>query len=97
LKENIKNGTYKKKNLLPGRYNLKVIADQEEYYPLQKEIYVVPGFTNIKSFTLKEKPAKWYKSWWFWTITGVVVTGATATTIYLMNDNPKGLGDVYSH
>ena len=43
---------------------------------------MVPGEENIKSISLREKPPKWYQTWWFWTITGVVVAGVAGGVTY---------------
>ena len=84
------------KNLIPGRYYLKVLADEEDYFPLQTDIYVAPGANNVKTFTVLEKPTPWYKTWWFWTITGAVVAGAATTTAIMLTtqDAPPGEGTI---
>jgi len=85
-------GTYKKDGIVPGRYLLKVIS--EDFYPLQSDIYVAPDSLNTVYFELKEKPAEWYETWWFWTITGVMVAGTTATTAYLLNQDKYAGGEI---
>jgi len=79
---------FKQKDLIPGRYYLKVIGDQDDYYPLQTDIYVAPGANNVKTFMLLEKAAPWYKSWWFWTVSGTVLAGAALTTYYFSQQIP---------
>ena len=70
---------------------MKVLAEDDNYFPLQTDIYVAPGATNVKTFTLLKKPTPWYKSWWFWTITGVVIVGAaTTTTVVILKNNNSG-------
>jgi len=83
-------------NLIPGRYYLKVRAANENYLPLQTDVYVAPGAKNVKTFNVLEKPTKWYKSWWFWTITSVVVLGAAGATtaVILTQQTPSGTGTV---
>ena len=83
-------------DLFPGRYSLRVIADPDDYYPLQTDIYVSPGGANVRTFAVQEKPTPWYGTWWFWTVTGVVVAGATAATVYFVTqqDEPLGSGTV---
>jgi len=83
---------YREKSLIPGRYNLKVVPDDDGYLPLQTDIYVAPGNLNVRSFYLVERQIPWYKSWWFWTAAGVVVTAAAGTTYYLTKDIPPGSG-----
>lgn len=83
-------------NLVPGRYYLKVRAENDNYLPLQTDVYVAPGAKNVKTFNVLEKPTKWYKSWWFWTITGVVVLGAAGATtaVILTQKTPAGSATV---
>jgi len=89
----LENSHYENEAILPGRYTLKVIPEDEDYIPLNTDIYIAPGATNVRSFNLLEKPVPWYKSWWFWTSAGVVIT-ATAGTIYVLtSDQPPGEGD----
>lgn len=83
-KATLTNSQYSKENMLPGKYLLTVQANPSNYYPLQTDIYVAPGQMNIKNFTVMEKPTPWYKTWWFWTITGTVVAGAAATTAVIL-------------
>ncbi len=93
----VKASTLKAQNLKPGRYALRVITDPDTYYPLQTDIYVAPGATNVRSIEVVAKPTPWYKTWWFWTVTGVVLAGAAGTTAYfLLQDStpPPGEGTV---
>jgi TolB-like protein len=87
---------FEKGELAPGRYFLRVRAENEKYLPLQTDIYVAPYSRNVKTFNLIERPTPWYKSWWFWTITGVVVVGAAGavTAVVLTQQTPGGSGDV---
>jgi len=87
---------YSAGNLIPGRYYLKVRAANDNYLPLQTDVYVAPGAKNVKTFNVLEKPTKWYKSWWFWTITSVVVLGAAGATtaVILTQQTPSGQGTV---
>ncbi|HNZ54611.1 MAG TPA: hypothetical protein PKN76_10785, partial [bacterium] len=68
----------------------------DNYLPLQTDVYVAPGAKNVKTFNVLEKPTKWYKSWWFWTITSVVVLGAAGATtaVILTQQTPSGQGTV---
>lgn len=96
-KSKLKDSQFKEENLIPGRYYLKVLADPKDYFPLQTDIYVAPGQVNVKTFTVLEKPTPWYKTWWFWTITGTVVAGAataTAVVLTLQKSAPLGTGTV---
>jgi TolB-like protein len=83
-------------NLVPGRYNLRVMADQDDYFPYQTDIYVAPGTANVRNLTVLERPTPWYKTWWFWTVTGVVIAGAaTATGVVLgLKKTELGTGTV---
>jgi len=83
---------FRKDNMLPGRYNLKVIPDDEEYYPLQTDIYISPGAVNVKKIVLAEKPVPWYKSPLFWTVAGTIITAAAVTTVYIYVSNPEPAG-----
>lgn len=84
------------KRLEPGRYSLRVIADPDDYYPLQTDVFVAPDTANIRTFTIQEKPTPWYTEWWVWTVAGAVVAGSTIATIVLLtNNNPNtGSGEV---
>jgi hypothetical protein len=82
-------------DLTPGRYSLRVLADPDDYYPLQTDVYVAPGGVNARTFTLLEKPARWYESFWFWAATGVVIAAGTASVVWLASDSPEpGRGTV---
>jgi TolB-like protein len=76
-------------NLRPGRYSLRVIADQDDYYPLRTDVYVAPGANNVRSFDIRERETPWYGQWWVWTIAGVVVAGSVATALLLTQDEPS--------
>jgi len=93
LEKKIEKNQFLNSGMIPGKYTLKIIPDSEKYIPLQTDIYVVPEQTTYKKFSLVEKPTPWYKSWWFWTISGAVVTGAVTTTVILTQEqtpSPKG-------
>jgi len=91
-KGDVKESQYKQAELVPGRYSLRVIADPEDYLPLQTDIYIAPGANNVKNMTVPEQPTPWYKSWWFWTVVGVGVAGAAAatTTVLLLEKKDDG-------
>jgi len=74
-------------NLRPGRYSLRVIADQDDYYPLRTDVYVAPGANNVRSFDIRERETPWYGQWWVWTIAGVVVAGSVTTALLLTQDD----------
>ncbi|HNT28298.1 MAG TPA: hypothetical protein PKH10_08995, partial [bacterium] len=95
-KEKLINSQYTAENLVPGRYNLRVLADQDDYFPFQTDIYVAPGTANVRTLTVLERPTPWYKTWWFWTITGTVIAGAaTATGVVLgLKKTELGTGKV---
>lgn len=76
-------------NLRPGRYSLRVIADQDDYYPLRTDVYVAPGANNVRSFDIRERETPWYGEWWVWTIAGVVVAGSVTTALLLTQDEPS--------
>jgi TolB-like protein len=83
-------------DLTPGRYFLRIRADNDKYLPLQTDVYVAPLSKNVKTFNIMEKPTPWFKSWWFWTITGVVVIGGAGavTAVVLTQQTPSGGGTV---
>ncbi|HNZ53833.1 MAG TPA: hypothetical protein PKN76_06810, partial [bacterium] len=91
-KGEIKQSQYKLAEILPGRYSLKVIADPKDYVPFQTDIYIAPGANNVKNLTILKTPTPWYKTWWFWTVTGVVVLGAAAatTTVLMLESKDDG-------
>ncbi len=91
-KGEVKESQYKQSEIVPGRYSLRVIADPEEYLPLQTDLYVAPGANNVKTLTVPEQPTPWYKTWWFWTVVGVTVAGAAAatTTVLLLEKKDNG-------
>ena len=80
-------GELKLNGLEPGRYAVRVLANQKHFFPLQTDVYVAPGLTNVRTFDLAKRPAPWFRSWWFWTIAGAVVAGAAATTVVLLADS----------
>ncbi|HNW82314.1 MAG TPA: hypothetical protein PKG52_05410 [bacterium] len=91
-KGEIKQSQYKLTDVVPGRYSLKVIADPKDYIPFQTDIYIAPGANNVKNLTIMKTPTPWYKTWWFWTVTGVVVLGAAAatTTVLMLEKDDDG-------
>ncbi len=91
-KGDVKESQYKQTELVPGRYSLRVLADPEDYLPLQTDIYIAPGANNVKNLAVPEQPTPWYKTWWFWTVTGVVIAGAAAatTTVLLLEQKNDG-------
>ncbi|MFO7735720.1 MAG: hypothetical protein R6W70_05840 [bacterium] len=89
-KKTMDSGNFLKDNLVPGRYYLKVADTSEKYLPMQTDVYIPPGAVNVKTMTLIEAPRPWYKTWWFWTITGTVVAGAGATTVILLTMDDSG-------
>lgn len=91
-KEKLLNSQYTAENLVPGRYNLRVLADQDDYFPFQTDIYVAPGTANVRTLTVLERPTPWYKTWWFWTITGTVIAGAATATGVILGLKKTELG-----
>ena len=79
-------------DLTPGRYSLQVNADADDFDPFQTDIYVAPGMANVQTVRLRAKPTRWYKSWWFWTTTGVAVAGSGALSAYLLTRGEVGNG-----
>ena len=59
--------------LEPGRY--RVAAQAEDYFPLERDIYIEPGRLSDVTLMLEERPAQWWETWWFWTLVGAVVVG----------------------
>lgn len=92
----IRDGILHVPDLTPGRYSLQIAADPADYHPFQTDIYVAPNEQSVLTFGLREKPPRWYKTWWFWTITGTAVAAAGATSAYLLtrNELPNGSGTV---
>lgn len=76
------------KGLAPGRYSLRIVADPDDYYPLQTDIYVSPNGDNVRSFAVQEKPTPWYGQWWVWTIAGALVVGGVTTAVIVVNNQP---------
>ncbi len=77
-------------DLAPGRYSLQVRA--EDFNPFQTDVYVAPDAANVQTIELRARPTRWYKSWWFWTTTGVMVAGAGAFSAYLLTRGDVGNG-----
>ncbi len=70
-------GRFQASNLIPGKYQLIINAEGSKYQPFVTDVDIVSGI-NVQKFKVLRKPVKWYKSWWFWTITSVVVVGTAA-------------------
>jgi hypothetical protein len=68
-----------------GKHQLHISA--EDYYPHYSDFYLETEALRYRP-QLEEIP-RCYKTWWFWTITGVVVAGA-GTAIVLATVPPKG-------
>ncbi|MBI5529861.1 MAG: hypothetical protein HY897_26350 [Deltaproteobacteria bacterium] len=93
-KAKLKESRYAQKDLTPGRYSLRVLADPGDYFPLQTDLYVAPGAENVRTLTVQEK-THWYQTWWFWTITGVVVAGTVGGIVWATQvETPAGSGTV---
>ena len=71
-------------DLTPGRYSLQIRADSDEFDPFQTDLYVAPGMANVQTVRLRAQPTRWYKTWWFWTTTGVAIAGSGALSAYLL-------------
>jgi len=82
----VKESKYIKTGVLPGRYNLTVTANPEDYFPLRTDVFVIPGETNTQSLAVLKKDALWYKTWWFWTAAGIVTASAGTTAYFLSRD-----------
>ena len=95
-KAKLEKSQYAAENLVPGRYNLRVMADQDDYFPYQTDIYVAPGTANVRTLTVVERPTPWYKTWWFWTITGTAIAGAATAVgvVYGLKKETLGTGTV---
>ena len=50
-------------------------AQAEDYFPLERDIYIEPGRLSDVTLMLEERPAQWWETWWFWTLVGAVVVG----------------------
>jgi hypothetical protein len=64
-----------------------------DYYDAQVNVVIVPEQTRTLKLDLEKRPA-FYQTIWFWTATGVVVTGATATIIALTTERSPDSGDI---
>ena len=64
-------------SLPSGKYRLD--AEKKNFYPLAQDVYVEPARQTPVQLQLLQRPTPWWKSWWFWTITGVVLAGAATT------------------
>jgi len=84
LKGEIKESQFSQGELVPGRYSLRVLPESDRYLPLQTDLYIAPGANNVKNMTMFQKPTPWYRTWWFWTLTGTVVAGAVTTTVVML-------------
>jgi hypothetical protein len=77
--------------LTPGKHTL--TAQQGGYFPLVRETYVEAGRASTLNLTLLEMPLPWYKTWWFWTLAGTVLSATGIATAYLLNQ-PATTGEV---
>ena len=75
-----------------GKNSLRI--EQDDAYSWYEETYVEPGDITEVDAMLSLKPTPWYKTWWFWTITSVVVLGAAGATtaVLLTRDDGKPTG-----
>ena len=75
-----------------GKNSLRI--EQEDAYSWYEETYVEPGDVTEVDAMLSLKPTPWYKTWWFWTITSVVVLGAAGATtaVLLTRDDGEPTG-----
>jgi len=74
-----------------GRHNLRV--SKSGYFDFYSDVYVDPHETSAVWAQLGERPARWYQTWWFWTIVGTVVAGAGVTTAILLTRSEPGTGN----
>jgi hypothetical protein len=78
-------------NVQSGARRIRVLA--EGYEPFERWVVVKSGETTSVPVTLKEvESPPVYATWWFWTITGVVVAGAAVGTVYLVSQDDAGPG-----
>lgn len=78
-------------DLRVGRHTLRV--SKGGYFDFYSDIYVDPHETSAVWAQLDERPARWYQTWWFWSIVGTVVTGAGVTTAILLTRSEPGTGN----
>jgi hypothetical protein len=78
-------------DLQVGRHTLKV--SKSGYFDFYSDVYVDPHETSAVWAQLDERPARWYQTWWFWTIVGTVVAGAGVTTAILLTRSEPGTGN----
>jgi hypothetical protein len=78
-------------DLQVGRHTLRV--SKGGYFDFYSDVYVDPHETSAVWAQLSERPARWYQTWWFWTIVGTVVAGAGVTTAILLTRSEPGTGD----
>ena len=78
-------------DLKVGRHTLRV--SKSGYFDFYSDVYVDPHETSAVWAQLDERPARWYQTWWFWTIVGTVVAGAGVTTAILLTRSEPGTGN----
>ncbi len=78
-------------DLQVGRHTLRV--SKGGYFDFYSDVYVDPHETSAVWAQLSERPARWYQTWWFWTIVGTVVAGAGVTTAILLTRSEPGTGN----
>lgn len=76
------------KDLPPGRHSLRL--KKSGFADWRSDIYIEPGDMTALWAPLVKLPPPWYKTWWFWTITGVVVAGAGVLTAVLLAGGNNG-------
>lgn len=67
--------------LSAGKYRVAVV--KQGFFPLEQDVYVEPARPTRVQLNLRERPAKWYQTWWFWTVVGVVAAGGVTTAVVL--------------
>jgi hypothetical protein len=75
-----------------------VELEKDGYYPLLRETYVEPARVTSLTLSLDPTPTPWYRTWWFWTIAGVVAAGATTGIVVatqLQSTPSAGPGDAF--
>jgi PEGA domain-containing protein len=70
-----------------GRYELTVSADDHESYKAQVDLD--PGEDLTLKAKLVEETPSIVERWWFWTLAGVVVTGAVIGTYFAVRPEPE--------
>ncbi len=76
-------------NVLRPAGTYRVVVRRDGFVPYDTHLALEPGQdSSLRAELAQEKPSL-FSRWWFWTIAGVVLVGATTTTYLLTRPDPE--------